>query len=641
VTNSLSLLELTVNGEYHSALAVFKGIDQPSPEELRWAAVCFYNLQGYLQAKDLLELAQARGCLGATIELATVLRFLGQPHDARVQLDGVNFNDLSDHDKALERRERGLLEYIRGDFSTALRLLEEAWLIVRQSGLSSIQSAIAQTLGFLFANAGKNQHAMYYLDHAMKQTNSTRAARIYVTRANCLIGLGKFSDAEADLSHASQLLERVPALSGVFSYTCGILAKSQNRLDDALNHFECAIKIAFEPSEVETEFYAQLQVAAILTTQKHLELAGSRLMRAQALVASCGPKGKALHDVRKGVLLCSLDQPDGFELLELACSQLADLQLWREVLVANLNLAEMYLCANNKPAALKSLRVVDNCRIAQTCTPALGELMHLPQTLAFLLALPQDHTFHSMVIDWSSGPEVPPFMVELVTLGSPELRVNGKRIGLELTGTIELIAYLLLYPDRTRDEILGALFATKGEKRAANYFHQAKLTLQRATTALEVRYNQTKKTYGVYCDVPLFLWDAIELQKVLSSAEEIRIFSALKYLNGTFIPGSESDWVIAEREKLSWLVFSVGLESLETLSKCGEYLKCLELAKRLRELEPLHPVVAEYLVIATHSLEGKIAARQTLLGIEREFEREVGEVPDVLVGIRSKLGLIK
>ncbi len=43
----------------------------------------------------------------------------------------------------------------------------------------------------------------------------------------------------------------------------------------------------------------------------------------------------------------------------------------------------------------------------------------------------------------------------------------------------------------------------------------------------------------------------------------------------------------------------VGLETLDLWSKRGEYQKCLDLAERLRELEPLNPALAEYLVIAS------------------------------------------
>jgi two-component SAPR family response regulator len=286
------------------------------------------------------------------------------------------------------------------------------------------------------------------------------------------------------------------------------------------------------------------------------------------------------------------------------------------------------------------LESVNDARLAMACTPALGELIHLPNTLKFLQALPPGDVLHVMLEDWSNGPEIPPYRVELITFGKSELRVNGKRIGLEITGTVELIAYLLTNPNRPRDEILTTLFAKKGEQRAANYFHQAKLTLQRTTSVIEVLYDKVKKTYCVNCGIPMFDWDAIELQKLLSGWDENRILTALEYLHGAFLPSSDSDWAVAEREKMTWSVVKVGLETLDLWSKRGEYSKCLELAERLRELEPLNPILAEYLVIVTHSLEGEVAARRTLHGIEREFEREVGEVPAELRAIHSRLGLV-
>ena len=639
-----TLFELAINGLYESGLTVFKSIGQPSPEEQRWAAVCHYNLKQYFEAKDLLELAQARGCHGATIELATVLRLMGQPVEALAQLDRLNRAGLSDHENALEHRERGLLEYVQGDYKHALRLLEEAWLIIRRTDLRGPQSAIGQTLGFMFYAMGQNQQALHYLKRALEGAGSARAARIRVTKAGCLVGLGMLSEAGSDLQIASESLEVVPALFGSFAYTSGLLARAQNRLADALSHFDAAIEFALQQPELETECYAQLQAAAVLMTVGKLDEAGSRLTRAQALVESCGLKGRALLELRQGTLMgLSNDSAvvcGGVQLLKQAHQGFVDMHFERGVVSSKLYLAEVYLLQGNVLAARDSLESVNDARLAMACTAALGELIHLPKTLVFLQALPSGDVLHVMLEDWSNGPETPLYRVELITFGKSELRVNGKRIGLEITGTVELLAYLLMNPNRTRDDILTTLFANKGEQRAANYFHQAKLTLQRATSVIKVLYDKAKKTYRVNCDIPMFVWDAIELQKILSGSDENRILTALEYVSGAFLSDSDSDWAVLEREKMSWSVVKVGLETLNLWSTRGEYSKCLELAGRLRELEPLNPVLAEYLVIATHSLEGEVAARRTLRGIEREFEREVGEVPEELMAIHSKLGLV-
>jgi tetratricopeptide (TPR) repeat protein len=466
------------------------------------------------------------------------------------------------------------------------------------------------------------------------------------------------------LQNAGESLELVPALFGSFAYTSGLLARAQNRLPDALSQFDAAIEFAIKQPELETECYAQLQAAAVLMTLERLDEANARLTRAKALVGSCGCKGKALLELRQGSLMSLSNDPavvcGGLQLLNQARQGFADMHFERGVLSSDLYLTEAYLLQGDLIAARAALESVNDARLAMACTSALGELIHLPKTLGFLQALPPVDVLHVMLEEWGVGPEVPSYRVELITFGKSELRVNGRRIGLEIIGTVELIAYLLLNPNRTRDEILTALFANKGEQRAANYFHQAKLTLQRATSVIEVLYDKAKKTYRVNCDVPMFVWDAIELQKILAGSgksgsgngglgeggrdkggpNENRILAALECVHGEYLPGSDSDWVVAEREKMIWSVVKVGLETLDLWSKRGEYAKCLELAERLRELEPLNPVLAEYLVIATHSLEGEVAARRTLRVIEREFEREVGEVPDELMAIHSKLGLV-
>jgi DNA-binding SARP family transcriptional activator len=347
-----------------------------------------------------------------------------------------------------------------------------------------------------------------------------------------------------------------------------------------------------------------------------------------------------LLELRQGTLLSFAGNFAGIIILKQARQRFAALHLAQEVLITDLYLSEAYLRLGDLVAARGSLVLVNEVRLALACTHSFGELIHLPRTLQFLHELPQSDLLHSMLTAWSNGPEVPPYVVELFTVGQPELRVNGKRIGLELTGTLELIAYLLINPNRTRDEILTALFAKKDEKRAVNYFHQAKLNLQKATSVIKVLYDQTKKTYRVDCGIPNFVWDVTVLEKILKASDDNRILKALEHMNGTFLPDSDSEWAVEKREKMMWSVVKVGLETLDMWSKRGEYRKCLELAERLRELEPLNPALAEYLVIATHSLEGEVAARRMLRGLAIEFEREVGEVPEELTAIHAKLGLV-
>ncbi len=76
-------------------------------------------------------------------------------------------------------------------------------------------------------------------------------------------------------------------------------------------------------------------------------------------------------------------------------------------------------------------------------------------------------------------------------------------------------------------------------------FHQAKLTVQRATGVLKGLYDRVKTTYRVNCEIPMFLWDAVELQKMLSGSDEQRILKALEDVQGAFPPDSDGDWGIA------------------------------------------------------------------------------------------------
>lgn len=630
---------LAREGRYGEGLAIYAQNAPTTPEEMLWAAVCMHNLKRYLDAKDLLELAHARGCNGAAIEMASVLRFLGQVQAALSWLEKLSPGILTDDEQALERRERGLLEYVQGNYLCALSFVEEGWRIAARTGVPSTRSAVAQTLGFIHQTLGQHQHAVHYLERALEASNAARAARIRVTWAGCLLALGQLDAAERTLKDAVTDIGAVPSLFGVLTYTSGLLARHRNRPAEALAHFNAAIDYAFRQPEPETEFYAQLQAAATLLTLERTNQAHCRLLRAEALVHTSGPKGQALLEFRWGSLIAHCKPTLAVERLLHARAALSALGLERDVLVVDLHLSEARLSQQMEAAARQALESANDSRLRLACDSALGELIHLPCTVRYLVSLPCEDALRAMLEDWNSQPEVPPYWVELQTLGASELRVNGRRVGLELAGTIEVISFLLLHPHRTRDEVIDALYGSKGEQQALNYFHQVKLTLKRATEAIAICYDKVQKTYTVTFATPIFIWDASEFKRLACEADEAQIQRILDLASGIFLQGSDNEWVMTEREDIMWSAVKVGLTTLGRWSQRGEYKKCLQLAGRLRELEPLNPTLAEYVVVATLSLEGEIAAKHKLRDLEREFVREVGEVPHELQALRPRLGV--
>ena len=99
-------------------------------------------------------------------------------------------------------------------------------------------------------------------------------------------------------------------------------------------------------------------------------------------------------------------------------------------------------------------------------------------------------------------------------------------------------------------------------------------------------------------------------------------------------------WAQEVRRKLEWTVVKSGLQLLDRWYAEGQVGKCLELALKLREIEPFNEVLAEYLVVTILKLEGHLAARRTFTELSNEFEIELGKLAYRLSMLEQRPSLV-
>ena len=113
--------------EFEVGVDKFVEIEEPTPADLRWVGVCYYQLLRDSDALHCLEKAVALGDEGARINLAHLLPFLERGDEASKQLSQIVLDRLTDYDKALFFRVLSLQEENSGNLREALRAAEEAW----------------------------------------------------------------------------------------------------------------------------------------------------------------------------------------------------------------------------------------------------------------------------------------------------------------------------------------------------------------------------------------------------------------------------------------------------------------------------------------------------------------------------------
>lgn len=633
------ILELALAGDPAGGWHAYEGMDDPAPQDDRWAGACLFNLGRFLEAKDLLVRALGRGCEAAGIELATVYRQLGEFGLASAALARLVPARLRPFDRALAHRELGAIRFGAGDLVAATEAWEGAWTAAHESaGCQAILPGLAQALGLGYSARGLDLRALHYLDRAVLTPSPARRAYARSSRGLCLVYLGRFIEAERDLDEAATLVTAVPAAVPVITLNHAILLRARGLLGPALERFGVAAALARHAQEPSTECYAVLGSCAVLTVLGRFDEASANLARARGSART--PAARAAVALREGALMAREQDPAALSALETAAAGLAMLGLQREVGWAYLQLSEAHLLAGRAAQADAAARRATEARNLLGCGTAVAvELPLAARTLERLAGLPPGHAARALFDDWRCLEGTAPMNVELRTLGTAELLVDGRRARLQLARSVEVLAYLLANPRSRRSRVLSALFPEVPPTRAVNYLHQVRLELAREVPGLTVPYDREARTYAVACEGPRLVWDVQELNRLVTatSKDDGAADAAIGAYAGPFLPEADTEWVRTERERLEWSVVKVGLESMERWYAAGEFKKCTDLATRLLELEPLNGALAEYLVTATLALEGEVSARRELERVSARFNEEVNDVPDRLRELARRL----
>lgn len=626
------LQHAVLTGDYRRGVQLFAALKRPRAQDYRWAGVCHLYLGNVLDARRLLLTAVAQGDQTAHIDLAGCLRFEGEFEAARQHLAGLNIAQLSSRDAALALREAAILEQQCGEVSRAATLLDEAWShAVGAPPLT--QAAVAHSIGLVAAHQGNDVKAEAYLRFAEDQADPARRVYVQLARAASATYLGKFENAQQHLTRAQQHIADCPLAAPLLPYGWGTWYRATGRGEQAREAFGEAIRLAREQQQPETEFYAQLGLVALATAAGDRTLERVSLRRARALVKT--PRAQAYLDWREGTAMVCEGDARGLERLEAAREAFQAAGCTREVVWVLLHLAEAYDRLGPLEAAREALRGAADAHVMLGGQQHLAPELHgLKQTRQRLDAL-GEHEYERVLC--APSQQTPPVAhVDLMTLGSPAILVNGQRARLQMRKSVEVLAYLLRHGASPLVTLQTEVFDGVPPARAKNYIHQVRLELKRLVPGLSVPYDPGAQVYRVHCEGIHLTWDLQEVRDALLSTSP-DVMLTTKFNVKDFLRGSESEWVEAERERMSRWIVRVGLETMDTWYNEGDYVKCLKLAERLIEVDPLDEGLHDFLIRATAQVKGISAARTTCWESQAFFAREVGHVPPLLERLAQQL----
>jgi DNA-binding SARP family transcriptional activator/Tfp pilus assembly protein PilF len=624
------ILEFIFNTDYQNGLQLYAKLKTPTPEDDRWAGYCLLELGQPWAARDLLTEAMDRGCQAAMIELALTYHRLGEIEIGLNLLERLNLKQLRPFDCAQASRSLGNMYLIAGHHAQALTAFEKAWEIATKDEFCApLRAGTSHQLGYVNIQLGKLDQAFHHLEYSLE--HAIPGKRIYplLSRAHAYTNAGRFQEAQRDIFEARELLQLTPGMATMITYRLGMLRQMQGHWSEAINLQLETASLAKSRGEREIEFFAEIALIATHTALGQIDQARGHLGRAAHIVHS--PREEAFLAMREGTLMTAREQPQAIERLERAINGFQTLGLHRETGWANMHLTEAHLKFGNTHTAHETLERAAAERYALgPSTGVVCELRFLPLTFDHLSTLPLEAYSSVLLQDWRAFEGSTAARVHLCTFGDSRVIADGRPVKLALKRTTEVIAFLLLNPNVTREKIFAALWPDDAPITAANYLHQARLELARAVPGLLIAFDKPEKTYSVQCQGPKLTWDVLEVKRLLTSERDDALQHVLTHYKGPFLPQADNDWVRDERTRLERTLINTALKTMDRWQSGGKSQRCLETARRLLEVEPLNPDLIEHVINSVLVLDGSAAARRELALFAKIFQEELGELPPQL-----------
>ncbi len=638
------ILESAILGNYASGWEFYQSLEQPTPQDQRWAGLCLLYLQKTSNAKQLLLCAINAGCTEANIELSFVHRMSNEIDKSEQILDQLDKSKLSDFDLVMLAREWGIIHYQMGRLSQA----QSSFRLAMDTALNNPSSQqlipnIVFLIGSILNARGYASQAKIHFRQALDTPNQTRRSYALANHGLCQTYLGDFEAAQQDLDIALEQSQDIPVIRPVLHYYLGQLARAQGDFAKALNAYKESIQISEAVGQSETEFYAQIGASAIYTNNETFSEARKHLARAKLLAN--GTKMLAYTNLREGALLVRSGQPKGLQLLQEAVTGFEKLQLERETGWARLHLAEAHLRQGCESTAMLFIDAATDVRNALGIGAAITlELRGLPLVLEQILSLQTGSYAYCLQEDWQTLKGQTTANLHIRSLGGVALSFNDQKVKLNagLATSIEVIAYILTNPHSSLEQIIGNVFAEKLPEAAKRYFHLIRNEIKHHIPGASIPFDDITRTYCFDLGKSQLVWDYLDVTRNIVQGGSSNLKRALESYKGEFLASSESEWVLEKRATLEWNLLKFGIGVLEESFEKRDFKSCLESAERMLEFTKQSQNIEEsetvlnYLIRATFEVKGPKTGLRELERINKQFIREYGVIPAFLEKLNLK-----
>lgn len=596
-------------GRYSDALTAIAALPTHDARSSAVIGISLLRLGDVTGAEAELETALHLGDQEASVEYGNWLRAVGRLEDAAAHLTEI----LPKLDGELEFRATrwlGVIKLQSGKTKDALKLLEKARRGYSYIGDKLSEAKVNHNLVAIYNEIGDYKKAKILLESSIPHFRLFASKNLLINSLYSLISVSLSINSSEDVQELIIELENVvgqaPSPSKIYLwiskamlYDRGGLTRSAyldllDKIIETSEKFGSAEHLTWGIVK-KVEYLLQsddTSEAMRLVYQSPQDENGQFPTSVRIVRAMINRRMGNLHEAIEELRSVSLD-------LE-AAGNVAELARVRLQLAYALHLdAQADASADVLRAALQGLL---RTNIHPSMRPELEELSEL---LHFAALEPSLAPYLEPVMDslagvlggTGSGTEGEQVRLQVHTLGRVSILKGGDPVTFQLKGTVPLLVYLALTPNRTRQEIQNDLYPDKEPDAASSYVRKSiqelREMLGHAAVLTEGPRNHSRYRLGPSLQIDL------DLSRFEDAVGRYEMARALALYRGEFLPGSdESEWVLQKREaaRLS-LTFELH-NQMAGFRERKEWRRVILLANQYLRVDPYETEVHEMRVEA-------------------------------------------
>ena len=630
--------ELAQSGQYQDVLTVFNQLYMPDPQSERYAGHAYWALGDFTNASVLLRRALNHGEQGAGVDLIQLKVVREEIKEAEIEFNQFYTEGLSTRDTIQFQFLGGEIAYRQNKLGLAKKRLQDAWIEARAyPNAGSLVQAISLTLSTVQHTLGFGHEALASLDTALLSANSVWESFLRANRAEILFYLGRYDESRTELHKLTDSSRNNPQIAILF-HTVSALNKF---FEDHNDSIQTLFNTLIDAEDNIYSFSARFHLIGMLVHTKEFNQARGQLCKLE--IHAHTQSEIAMLEMRRGQYFYSIGAFEkALQSLSIARTNFHDLEWRRELGWTLLHMAQLHVKMGEAEKASEYLdlvadvaNIIENSAFLELERRLLGDLEPLKKVASSygLFALE-----HSSVLTAPIMNRPAPRTLRLNTLGETLLYVNGKATPVKLNKGFVIMAYLLMYPHSTAENIVTNVFeGSKDVDAAKSYFHTARYQVQNACPYVRFEFDRITKTYSLNTFGVPIEFDYQEVAQLMHAPSENDFYQALELCRGSFLRGFEGEWIEEIRANMEWLLIRSGLKLVQEMYEAGDYQACRRLTERLLKVEPLDESLNELLVRATREVEGALASRKAMSKVESAFLQEVGELPPTLAQLKQEM----